>query len=573
MSSNRAHDIARTILDGFDKHYRLFREVAAHAKERFEHADWAGVREAARIRIDMYDRRVTEAFEAVQTRFPSPIVEEVDWQEVKREYIALLYGHKQPECAETFYNSVACRVLDRTYYRNEYIFWRPAVSTEFIDAEQPTYRCFYPAAHGLRRTLRAIVESFELKLPFEDLGRDLRNVVRALRAHFGGKEERAPNFHVQVLSSLFYRNKGAYIVGRIINGHLEHPFAVPVRHAVEGKSLALDALLLKPEHIGTLFSLARAYFMVDMDVPSAWVSFLRQLMPTKSRAELYTAVGLQKQGKTLFYRDLQQSLKHSTDSFVIAPGARGLVMMVFTLPSFPYVFKVIRDEFGPPKQITREEVMAKYLLVKYHDRVGRMADTLEYSQVAFPIARMDPKLMEELERSCASSLERDGDRVVIKHMYIERRVTPLDLWLRGASEERARTTIMGLGAAIRELAEANIFPGDLLLKNFGITRWGRVVFYDYDEVQYLTDVCFRKLPPPRDYDEEIASEPWFPVRQNDIFPEELPQFLFPPGRQRELFLTLCGELTDPEWWQARQEEVRAGKQRDLYPYPDEIRFK
>ena len=570
--SDRASTVARMILEGFDKHYRIFRQVAAHAKERFERADWAGVRETARLRIDLYDERASETVAALAARFTRLDTSVLDWQAVKRQYISLLYDHEQPECAETFYNTVACRCLDRTYYRNEYIFLRPSTSTEFIDADQPTYRCFYPEPYKLRRTLRAIIDSFELALPFANLARDLRYVVRALRHHFL-IEERAANFHVQVLSSLFYRNKGAYVVGRIINGNSEYPFAVAVRHAVDGEQLCLDALLLKPEHIGTLFSLGRSYFMVDMRVPSAWVSFLRQIMPTKPSAELYTSVGLQKQGKTLFYRDLLQNLRHSNDSFVVAPGARGLVMMVFTLPSFPYVFKVIRDEFGPPKLITRREVLAKYRMVKYHDRVGRMADMLEYSQVAFPIARMDPALIDELKASCGRSLEWDGDRVVIGHLFIERRLTPLDVWLRNAGDSRLRATLLGLGSAIRELAEANIFPGDLLLKNFGITRWGRVVFYDYDEIQYLTDVNFRKMPVARDYDEEMAGEPWFSVGPNDVFPEELPRFMFPEGRQRELFLQLCGDLTEPAWWQARQAEVRAGLQRDFMPYPQAIRFR
>lgn len=567
-----AQEIAATILNGFDKHYRIFREISAAAKERFERADWAAVREASRARIDLYDTRVREAVAAVRERFPRLEGDEPLWLRIKKAYIALLYDHKRPECAETFYNSVACRVLDRTYYRNDYIFWRPAVSTEFIEGDTPTYRCWYPASQGLRGTLEAIVRSFGLKVPFQDLRRDLRCVVRALRAHLTARWERQPNFQVQVHSSLFFRNKGAYIVGRILNGTMEQPFAVPIRHAADGRALVLDALLLESQHLGTLFSLARAYFMVDMDVPSATVGFLRQLMPSKPAAELFTAVGLQKQGKTLFYRDLFEHLKHSSDSFVVAPGARGMVMMVFTLPSFPYVFKLIRDEFEPPKQTTREEVKAKYLLVKYHDRVGRMADTMEYSDVAFPLARFEPKLLAELERSCAGSLERDGDRLIIKHLYIERRMVPLDLWLRRAGEEQAGHAIEEFGKSIREMAEANIFPGDMLLKNFGVTRWGRVVFYDYDEICTLTEVKFRHIPPPRDDLDELSAEPWYSVGPHDVFPEEFTTFLFSPGPLRERFLKRHPELTDAAWWQARQEEAKAGVQRDFTPYPEQVRF-
>jgi isocitrate dehydrogenase kinase/phosphatase len=365
---------------------------------------------------------------------------------------------------------------------------------------------------------------------------------------------------------------GAYVVGRLLNGNQQTPFVACLRHASSGRGLYVDALLLKPEHLAGLFSLSRAYFIVDMDVPSELVGFLNQLMPGKSKAELYTSVGLQKQGKTLFYRDLHWGLKHSTDAFVLAPGERGLVMMVFTLPSFPWVFKVIRDEFPPPKEVTRDEVRAKYLLVKYHDRVGRLPDAIEYSDVLFPAERMHPTVLHELERSCARSVDREGDRLVLKHLYIERRMTPLDLWFDDADPAEQSHAVREFGRAIRDLAEANIFPGDLLLKNFGITGRGRVVFYDYDELSLLTEVNFRRMPSPRDEAEESAAEPWFHVGPRDVFPEEFLSFLFPPGRLRELFVEMHGELLDPAWWIAKQEEVRAGRQPDPIPYPEEVRL-
>ena len=570
MSTPQA--IARTILDGFEKRWAQFRALSAAAKERFEKADWAGAHALGQLGIGTYDERVHESVESVLHLYPDARSDETLWPRVKQAYIALLYDHKRPECAETFYNSVACRVLDRTYYRNEYIFWRQAVATEFIDADDVTWRCWYPTSGTLLSTFGAIARSLGLSVPFEDLRRDLRRVLLAFREHLPGMRERQLNFQVQVLSSLLFRDKGAYVVGRILNGNQQTPFVACLRHSPSGRGLHVDALLLKGEHLAALFSLSRAYFILDMDVPSEFVAFLNQLMPGKSKAELYTSVGLQKQGKTLFYRDLHSSLKHSTDAFVLAPGVRGMVMMVFTLPSFPWVFKVIRDEFPPPKQVTREEVRAKYLLVKYHDRVGRLPDALEYSDVLFPAGRMHPEVMQELERSCARSVEREGDRLVVKHLYVERRMTPLDLWLQHADEAQQRHGVDELGLAIRDLAEANIFAGDLLVKNFGITGRGRVVFYDYDEISLLTDVTFRRLPSARDEAEESSAEPWFHVGARDVFPEEFLRFLFPPGRLRDLFVEMHGELLDPAWWIERQEEIRSGKQPDFVPYPGEVRL-
>jgi isocitrate dehydrogenase kinase/phosphatase len=567
-------EIARTIRDGFDKHYRLFRQTSAQAKQRFERGAWAEVREASRARIQMYDQRVIDAVGALHDRFPDALRDESRWPAIKLAYIGLLHEHHQPECAETFFNSVACHVLDRRYFKNAYLFWRPAISTEHLDGDEPTYRCYYPAKIGLRTTIREALASFGLAAPLRDADRDLRSIVRAIREQFPGRWEIQSNFQIQVLSSLFYRNKAAYIVGKAINGYREHPFVVPLLRTDEG-AIFVDSLLLKPENIGRVFSLARAYFMVDMEVPSAYVDFLKGILPTKPRAELYTMIGLQKQGKTLFYRDLIEHMKHSTDTFVMAPGVRGAVMAVFTLPSFPYVFKIIRDWFDPPKDSDRRRVKEKYLMVKYHDRVGRLADTLEYSNVALPLARFDPALVADLKRVASSAVEIEGDELVIRHVYIERRMVPLDVYVRDVSKDEGRLceVVKEYGAAIRELAGANIFPGDLLLKNFGVTRYGRVVFYDYDEIAPITECTFRRIPDASSDDEETSSEPWFSVGPSDVFPEEFVKFLFSEGAGRDLFLRENADIADPAFWVATQERIRAGIQDDVFPYPQEIRFR
>ena len=573
--ANLPQDIARCILAGFDKHYRLFREAAREAKALFERAAWAQMRALAQKRIQMYDQRVDEAVAELRQRFPQAGNESL-WPMIKLAYIGLIHEHQQPECAETFYNSVACAVLHRRHYHNEFIFWRPAVATEHLEGDTPSYACHYPLVDGLKKTLRDIATSFDLANRWENPRRDLLNIVRALRRHFPRPAKAHPDLQVQVLRSLFFRNKGAYVIGRIVNGHREEPFAVPLLQNEKGELYA-DTLLIGEDPLLVLFSFARAYFFVDMEVPAAFVSFLRWLMPRKPRAELYMAVGLAKQGKTLFYRDLHYHLKHSTDRFVVAPGIKGMVMLVFTLPSFPYVFKVIRDRFAPPKEIDRETVMQKYQMVKLHDRVGRMADTLEYSLVALPLERFHPELLHELKSECASGLEVDGDQLVIRHVYIERRMEPLNLHVeecrRSGDEAALRAALREYGQAIKELAGAGIFPGDMLLKNFGVTRHDRVVFYDYDEIQPMQDVTFRRIPPAKSYEEELSAEPYWRVGEADVFPEQFSYFLVAEPRAREIFYEYHRDLLDPDFWKAKQALVRAGEQEDVFPYPQECRFK
>ena len=563
--------IAQALVAGFDKHYRVFRATSREAKVRFESGDWIGQQRAVRDRIAFYDQRVREAAGRLHAEFGAEFLDENTWAQAKLLFIGLLTNHKQPELAETFFSSVFCRVMDRTYFHNEFIFFRPAVSTEYIESDPPAYRTYYPLRHGWRATLQRICADFGWRRPWADLERDIGYLIAAARASFGGEQRAEPNCQILVLASAFYRNKAAYICGKLINGDREYPFVVPVLHD-SGGSLFIDTLLLDPFDIGRVFSLNRAYFMVDMEVPSAYVHFLRTLMPGKSRAELYTMLGLGKQGKTMFYRELAHHLRHSDDEFIIAPGVRGLVMVVFTLPSFPYVFKVIRDEILPPKETDRETVKSKYLLVKQHDRVGRMADTHEFSKVALPKTRFSAPLLDELRRACPSILEENDVEVVIDHLYIERRMVPLNIFLDRAADDRIERVIRDYGDAIRELAYANIFPGDMLMKNFGVTRLGRVVFYDYDEIEYLTNCNFRRIPEAPNPELEMSGEVWYPVARNDVFPEEFGAFLLTDPRVRAAFMAHHADLLTPEFWQTTQARLRGGYVEDFYPYPQAIRF-
>ncbi len=574
LTDTRAFDIARALLEGFDRHYRLFREASARAKQRFEAADWAGQQHAARERIEFYDKRVDEAAERLQREFDIAHASMDTWQQVKLHYIGLLTNHLQPELAETFFNSVTTKLLHRSYFNNDFIFVRPAVSTEYIENDEPsalpTYHAYYPARDTLRETMLRIVDNFRFAREFEDLGRDVDCVLVALRGHTGEVRLRA-NFQIQVLSSAFYRNKGAYLLGKIINGFEEVPFALPVLHTPGGK-LTIDTALFGENDLLMVFSFARAYFMVDMEVPSAVVQFLRSMMPRKPKSELYSALGLQKQGKNLFYRDFLFHLRHSSDKFRIAPGIKGMVMLVFDLPSFPYVFKVIKDFYPPQKDTTREQIQGKYRLVKTHDRVGRMADTLEYSKVAFPRARFEDELVAELKTYCPSLLEEDGDILVIDHLYIERRMIPLNIYLQDATPRQIEHAVVEYGNAIKDLVAANIFPGDMLWKNFGVTRHGKVVFYDYDEIEYLTSCNFRRVPEPRTEEEELSGEIWYRVGPRDVFPETFGPFLLGNPAVRDVFMRHHADLLDAAFWQGHKERIARGYVHDVFPYDTHRRF-
>ena len=593
LDSPLAYDIAKAMMDGFNRHYRLFRAESARAKHRFETADWHGQQRAQRERIEFYDLRVSEAVARLEKEFKAGEQPMDVWHQIKLHYIGLLVDHHRPELAETFFNSVTTKILHRAYFQNDFIFVRPAISTEYIEPRgAPTYRPYYPKPETLADTVEQMLDDFALIGSFASKRRDAERVAHVILGRFNQVKLRA-NFQLQVLSGLFFRNKGAYVVGKIMNGFTELPFSLPILHDSHGR-FYIDAALFGEDDLQMLFSFARAYFMVDMEVPSAWVQFLRSLMPRKPRAEIYNALGLAKQGKTLFYRDFLSHLNYSSDRFRIAPGIKGMVMLVFDLPSFPFVFKVIKDFYPPQKDTTREQIKGKYMLVKQHDRVGRMADTLEYSDVGFPLDRFEPELIEEIRRFAPSQLEigdRDGNgemEVVVKHVYIERRMIPLNIYLQEAfdtlaapespahakrAKDQLEHAVVEYGNAIKDMVAANIFPGDMLWKNFGVTRGGKVVFYDYDEIEYVTDCQFRKVPTPRNEEDEMSGEVWYSVGPKDVFPETFEPFLLGNKDVRAAFMAHHADLLDAAFWQHHKERIQAGQMLDVFPYEESQRFR
>jgi isocitrate dehydrogenase kinase/phosphatase len=374
-----------------------------------------------------------------------------------------------------------------------------------------------------------------------------------------------------MLESLFFRNKAAYVIGRFVSGNISLPFVLPILNNEQG-GVYVDTLLHDPDDISIVFSFSRSYFMVDASTPSAYIGFLREIMPHKEVFELYSAIGFPKHSKTVYYRRAVDMTLASQDEYVTAPGIKGMVMQVFTRDDFDYVYKLIRERFTPPKNTTREHVRNCYALVKRWERGGRMADTQEFNNLAFDRRRFSSELLAELRREVPSLLEEHGNVLVIRHCYIERKMEPLNLYVQHCSDQQLHSAMDEYGNAIKQLAAGNLFPGDMLLKNFGVTRHGRVVFYDYDEICPLTDCHFRWLPEPQTEEQVFADQPWYHVAANDIFPEEFSLFFSGNQHARQIFEQLHGELYDPAWWIALQDRIRAGYIADVFPYRKKQRF-
>lgn len=561
--------VSRKILEGYKSYLSLFHSITKGAEQRFIDRDWHGMHSDSQERLSLYKIFYRKISGDVRTLLSQAAKNKNLWKRTKDRYREETRERPDREIARTFFNSV-CRKVFNHQPVDEQIMFILSSSENRLSADFSEIARTYPGNLTPEQIVRAILNDYGEKWQFENIERDEQFIVAAINKVFLGKHRPDRNTKVEVLKPIFYRNKAAYIVGRThISGGV-FPFVLPFLN--EEKGVFADTVLFKQNAISVIFSFTRTYFMADINLPELYVQFLQSLMPAKSLDELYNSIGFNKHGKTELWRSIVNHLNNSDDKFEIAPGIRGMVMSVFTLPNFPIVFKLIRDKFAPPKQMTKPQVIEKYKLVSVHDRVGRMADTHEFVNIEFDKNRFSEELLTELQTTAPSIVTVADNKVRIEHLYTERKMIPLNIFLENANDEEAEQAVEEYGNAIKQLAAANIFPGDMLLKNFGVTRHHRVVFYDYDEICFLMECNFRRIPEPRNEMDEMAAEPWYSVGPNDIFPEEFTKFLI--GRQhiREMFFRLHGDIFEIEFWKEMQQKQIDGEIVNVFPYRRKMRF-
>ncbi|MBG6017175.1 bifunctional isocitrate dehydrogenase kinase/phosphatase [Proteus mirabilis] len=560
--------VAQTILQGFDAQYGRFLEITSGAQYRFEQADWHGIQLAMKERIRLYDNHVGLVVEQLRCIRHDIDKESVFLQKVKERYTQLLPNYPRFEIAESFFNSVYCRLFHHRELNKKNLFvFSSQPAYRFAQAPRPLSRSFV-IQNDLPALLQDILSRLPLRLSWQNKSRDIQFICQTLYAQFSHDELQTAVFHIA--NELFYRNKAAWMIGKIAINNQFIPLLLPI-HNIE-QHLVIDTCLTTTDEASIVFGFARSYFMVYAPFPAALVTWLRDILPEKSIAELYMSIGCQKHGKTEYYREYLAFMNFSSEQFIEAPGVKGMVMLVFTLPTYDRVFKVIKDRFAPQKTITAERVKECYRLVKEHDRVGRMADTQEFENFVIDKKRISNDLMAILEQEIPNKLEDLGDKLLISHLYMERRMTPLNIYMEQCDDKQLKAVVEDYGQALKELIAANIFPGDMLFKNFGVTRHHRVIFYDYDEISYMTDMNFRAIPPARYPEDELASEPWYSVAENDVFPEEFRYFLCCDKQVCHYFEAQHRDLLSPEYWQQQQQRIKQGYIEDVYAYPQSKRF-
>jgi isocitrate dehydrogenase kinase/phosphatase len=564
------NQIVSVIQGSFEEYIAAFNTISRMAPANFKDRNWNELQKNHRNRLRLYKDHLKIVVARCNGILGIKNTDQVLWKIIKARYSDVMTQRPDGELAESFFNSVIRKTCPVITVDDELMFVYPGVERAAVIPD-PSLFYNYPGDWDLNRIFEKIMDDFAFGVAYYEKEKDIEFLVKGVKDIILTRYSTTNETTIQVLKTVFYRNKAAYLIGRTYIGDKWMPFLIPFVHNEKG--VFVDTLIFNPDIMSSIFSYTRSYFMAEIDVPAQVVHFLNSVIRNKRPHELYNAIGFNKHGKTEFYRDFLAHLAKSNDEFVSAPGIKGMVMTVFTLPSYNIVFKLIKDHFDPPKNMTRQQVREKYKLVSLHDRVGRMADTHEFEYFHLPLKRIHPELLKELKNTVNSLLEIRGETLIIKHLYTERRLEPLNLYLENCSLEDARQIVEEYGNSILQLAQANIFPGDMMTKNFGVTRQKRVIFYDYDEIEFLSDMNFRKKPIPETYEQIYSSRPWYEIAENDVFPEDFKRFMI--GRQdvREYFFNIHQKMFYPEYWNLIREKIDRGELLHAFPYPKHMRFR
>ena len=561
-------ECSQIIYDGFIRYNNYFHRIPRRARTRFEQKDWKGHQNDIVDRVDLYEKSVRRIALTLRRTLGSHLTNKILWREIRSYFADRLNQVPDNDFIKTFFNSTTRRIFGTEGLDPDLEFIPSGTSNDLQLIMTLNIRR-YPYWVSLKRIFETILDDFSFRVPYDDINLNATRISRKIKAFTNENFSKNVEYlRFEFIDSFFYQAARAYLVGKLILSEGEAPIVIAFKN--ENRGISVDAIFLEEREVSLIFGYTRSYYFADPNSVIGTVHFLKSMLPKKPIDELYTVLGRLRQGKTERHRTFTQHLSKTEDKFVHAEGETGLVMIVFTLPSYNLVFKVIRDSFGPPKTISRKDVIDKYKLVSKHDRAGRLIDTQEFINLKFPIDRFSDELTNELIQNASDSIRKEDNNLILKRVYVERRVRPLNLFIDECSFEDATRSIIDYGEAIKDLAKTNIFPGDLLLKNFGVTQHNRVIFYDYDEVSLVSDCNFREIPESKSIEDEMQAETWYYVGENDIFPEEFIRFLAMNDELKREFLKYHKDLLTAKYWQRIKNQHLRGDAMLVIPYTSHL---
>jgi isocitrate dehydrogenase kinase/phosphatase len=580
MTLNQSADLAAKLtLDGFDSFSRQFQTITLRAERRFEEKDWPGGLRDSSERLDLYETVLNQLADQLRSAVGQCATEEALWVLARPRFAALVADRYDIDRAETFFNSTTRKMLHTVgINRNvEFFFLHP--KTPLPAQEANLYRSY--TGNDTVRMVQSILADFPFRVGYGRLEKDAQLVAHEIDLLLWPLLREGKTFRIDAVRSPFYRNKEAYIVGRIVVGERPFPLVIPLVNGESG--VYADAVLLQQSEVSILFSFAYSYFFVDIERYDALIAFLHSILPGSDLAELYTVLGYNRHGKTEFYRELHRYVHVSKEQFIIAPGKEGAVMIAFTLPNYGSVFKVIKDypcflrsTHDTPKTLTNEQVRRQYDFVSHRDRAGRMVDTQEFENLRFKRKRFTDPLVKEFAEAATKAAGISDEYIVLRHVYVQRKVIPLPIFFHSETNpESIRHVLLDFGYFLKDIAASGVFPSDLFnIWNYGVTTWGRVVLFDYDDVVPIERVTFREKPLPRaEFEETEAEEDWIVASEEDFFVDEIDRFSGIPEPLKGVFKSVHGDLYTLRFWKELTERLSRGELFDVVPYERGKRFR
>ncbi|MCG8377976.1 MAG: bifunctional isocitrate dehydrogenase kinase/phosphatase [Proteobacteria bacterium] len=557
-------ECSQVIYDGFIHYNNSFHRLTRRARTRFEQRDWKGHQQDIVDRVGLYEKSLRRIVLVIRRVLGDRLKDRELWHEIRRYFGERLNEVPDSDFIKTFFNSTTRRIFGTEGLdpQIEFVSTSPLKDMHLIMSLNLRR---YPYWLSLPRIFETILDDFSFRIPYDDLSANANRIAQDIATYTKENISDDVKFiRFEFIDSFFYQAARAYLVGKLILSDGEAPIVIAFKN--EHGGISVDAVFMSEMEISLIFGYTRSYYFADPNSVIGAVHYLKSILPKKPIDELYTVLGRLRQGKTERHRTFTKHLNNTYDKFIHAEGDTGLVMIVFTLPSYNLVFKVIRDKFGYPKTISKKDVIEKYKLVSKHDRAGRLIDTQEFINLEFPANRFSRELKKELLEAASENVVKEGSNLLLRRVYVERRVRPLNLYLNEVSEEEAAYAVVDYGQTIKDLAQTNIFTGDLLLKNFGVTPHNRVIFYDYDEVSLVTDCNFRDIPEASDFEDEMLSDTWYFVGENDIFPEEFIRFLSMKKKKKKEFMKYHEDILTAEYWRGIQNKHNKGEVSLVVPY-------
>lgn len=570
--------IAGLIFSSFHTYYLKYEGITGRAKYRFLNREWAQDVQDGVSRINLHPEIMGKLKEDVRHVQPDENFIRQHWREIRTSYMRLVKEKSQVG------NAYRRDLVHTYFYMAQRIFfprdsiddpmglvWDNRANPSIVPGFVVKYE------QGRSGQLRKLLAKIINKSPFSGhLAHAQDDALLGARALELGLQNHGKNIEdlssLELLSPVFYQTKRAYQVGRVVFKSGEFlPMVLGYAHPESG--VQLDVVLVGEKDVSPLFSYTRSNFHVDVSAYREMVEYLVQMLPNKNRIDFLAAIGFHNPAKEYLKASLRAKLARPNAHFDFAIGVKGNATDVFSVTGFPFVFKIPRELSKKIDFVGRERIIENYRYVHRIDRVGRMLDGLRFQNMRFKKTNFTPELLAYLQENSPSHVRGEGDDVVFDDIFVQKKVIPLNVYLERADDKHTRSALIGLGECIKELISVGIFPGDLMAKNFGVDSDGKVVYYDYDDVDSVSKFQFRNIPAARNDDEEtMALTDRITAGDYDIFPEQIATFLLRP-KDLEMFRLYHADLLRAEGWNKLKQSYESGEIPDLFPYPESKRLR